>query len=673
MASTNRPPSLIELDSVILPLDGGEDVYSTDDQPGHETDLCPRCQQFNIQSFNLSNDFTRGYLLSDVRSAAADGCAFCSLLLDSVSTVSRPRDATELEPNPLRLPVNNNPDIYVHMTLSRDYEQVTSNSLDTGLGVNRLRTAIADRFSEVRNASDHELCLAAELGSPGAQSADVTGRYLGSDPTSAAHYDTVRDWITACCEKHPRCNQTVSGYTDILARQSPLPARCIEILTDDGEMRVRLASTEGMVGTYITLTHRWNLDTEACKTTTANQQDRQHHIDLEILPQLFRDVFTVALKLEVRYIWIDSLCIIQSGDSGADWRHEAPRMAQYYQFSLLTIAGTMSDMADGLLQPYPDESAPWGSSLVQLPYRDKTGAPAGNLFVYKRQVPVADDYWAAVRESILFRRGWILQEWLLSKRLLWYTSKGLFFECHTEGARSEYAEQVMVANARSDLRSQLQLKGSFHFDSASILDVWYSAIEVYSSCQLTKPDQDRILAVAGLAKEVGLILADKLRERVVDGVHHEVYVAGVWLRDIHRGLLWEEDHAAAPCTTRVDQAPSWSWASLMTPVRWAEKDKEGKEALKVVGLCQKRRSSHDHQPEYVVDKGRALGRSDGRRAEFDPTNMFACLHVRGTLRTSDSLRYDSKGLPLESHMRSRPARDSRWMGIYRASEGRSRR
>ncbi|KAB5576210.1 heterokaryon incompatibility protein-domain-containing protein [Coniochaeta sp. 2T2.1] len=600
MAAATRPPSLIELDPVSLLRDDEQALAEP------RTELCARCQNFDIQSFKLTSDRTRGYLLSEVQEAARDGCTFCTLLLDSVCTLPRPRDTTETEPNFLRLPVNNSPDMYVHMTVSQDYGPPEP-------GVNRLRTAIADRFSDVRSASDHELCLAADMDSPAA--VEVTGRYLGPDPSSGEHYDAVRAWIDACKE-HPRCNQTVSGQVAIDARQSPLPARCIEISSVAGELRARLATTDGMQGTYITLTHRWNLETEACKTTTTNYGDKQRGIDLDAVPNVFSDALTIASELKVPYVWIDSICIIQDGDNGADWRREAPKMAQYYQFSLLTLAGTTEDTTHGLLRPCND--MPW-ARLVQIPYTDKSGTRPGRFFAYKRRVPLADDYWAAVRESILFRRGWILQEWLLSKRILWYTSKGMFFECQTDGARSEYGERVLVDNAH---RSQLQLKGSFHFASASILDVWYAAIEVYSSCHLTKPEQDRILAVAGLAKEVGLILANR---------KCEVYLGGHWLRDIHQSLLWEEEHEAAPWARKVDRAPSWSWASIMTPMKWPARDKDPKKAVQIVGLCHTRRDSR-HQMECVVDKGWTASIS-GRKVEFDPTNISACLHARGKLHT----------------------------------------
>ncbi|KAH8749111.1 hypothetical protein F5883DRAFT_353787, partial [Diaporthe sp. PMI_573] len=76
--------------------------------------------------------------------------------------------------------------------------------------------------------------------------------------------------------------------------------------------RTRLVSTEGQDGTYITLTHRWNVGTERCKTTVANYSERQEEVDWETLPRLFQDALTIAAELGVQYVWIDSICIIQS-------------------------------------------------------------------------------------------------------------------------------------------------------------------------------------------------------------------------------------------------------------------------------------------------------------------------------------------------------------------------
>lgn len=182
----------------------------------------------------------------------------------------------------------------------------------------------------------------------------------------------------------------------------------IEVTREAGQQRVYLRHTEGLQGAYITLTHRWNEFTGQCITTTSNLEQRLLGQDFGSLPQLFQDAFSISEKLSIKYIWIDSLCIIQKGDDYADWKREAPKMAQYYQYSLFTLAGTADDMTDGLMVTYPEEKAPWASSLVRLPYRDQTSAVDGYFYAYKRRTPLVDEYMEQVRSSILFQRGWLV-------------------------------------------------------------------------------------------------------------------------------------------------------------------------------------------------------------------------------------------------------------------------
>ncbi|KAF2280703.1 HET-domain-containing protein [Westerdykella ornata] len=602
--------------------------------PADSSSLCTRCQNFDVQSFARSANRRKGYLLRDVQAAANQGCSFCALLLEALEGVEKP----EYFYNNLFVGRTTlNPDLYVHMTVSESYydDRELCTSLSMGLSVNRILVELGDRFSGVRNQSKHEVCIAADPGSPAVLNGDIVGRYIGNDPSSASHYETARNWLQAC-SSHSKCNQRVSGSVQIDPYHSPLPTRVVEITRENNQQRLYLRQTEGLNGAYITLTHRWNEFTGKCITTTSNYEERLLGGDFGELPQLFRDALTIAEKLNIKFIWIDSICIIQQGDNLADWRREAPKMAQYYQFSVFTLAGTAEDMTGGLLQPYPRDSVPWASKLVRLPYRDKAGAVAGDFYAYIRRVPLVGEYMDQVRSSILFRRGWILQEWLLSKRLLWYTPNGLFFECQQELPRSYDQAQIAFGRAGAELQAHLQLKASFHFSNSDILSFWYHALEVYSGQHLTKPELDRILAVGGLAKEVAQILADpeRLASRENEA-QNEVYVAGLWLRDIYHGLLWEKEHHASEQDTKtVDKTPSWSWASLLTLVRWPERSKGTKSAFTVTGLCFTEREAHEI-PDHVVFDGCKLRPFNAmtERPTFDPANMFSCLHIRGKLHT----------------------------------------
>ena len=87
---------------------------------------------------------------------------------------------------------------------------------------------------------------------------------------------------------------------------------------------------------YIALSHCWGLTIPDAGRTTLGR--RNMSIFAGNLPRTFQDFIEIARRLEIRYVWIDSLCIIQ--DSGDDWEKEAAQMASIYSNAHLTIAAS---------------------------------------------------------------------------------------------------------------------------------------------------------------------------------------------------------------------------------------------------------------------------------------------------------------------------------------------
>ncbi|KIN03421.1 hypothetical protein OIDMADRAFT_90795, partial [Oidiodendron maius Zn] len=50
----------------------------------------------------------------------------------------------------------------------------------------------------------------------------------------------------------------------------------------------------------------------------------------------FQDTITVIRRLGYRYLWINSLCILQ--DNHVDWVTESAQMQDYYKNTISTIA-----------------------------------------------------------------------------------------------------------------------------------------------------------------------------------------------------------------------------------------------------------------------------------------------------------------------------------------------
>jgi hypothetical protein len=68
------------------------------------------------------------------------------------------------------------------------------------------------------------------------------------------------------------------------------------------------------------------------------------------LPRTFQDAVLVTRRLGVKYLWIDSLCIIQ--DDVEDWQTESGKMADIYSDAYLVIGANRSaDCNGGFLDP----------------------------------------------------------------------------------------------------------------------------------------------------------------------------------------------------------------------------------------------------------------------------------------------------------------------------------
>lgn len=157
---------------------------------------------------------------------------------------------------------------------------------------------------------------------------------------------TVRHWAKACQGK----DHKVCGFYRHQSRSKPT-----RLLQLDPELPgiVKLISTDSSrVYAYATLSHRWGAHPHpvplklSSRKSTADEgwvsvEELQAGILESNLPRTFRDALNIARQCEVKYMWIDSLCIIQdkTGDgNNPDWNEEAAKMGHIYAGGLLYVA-----------------------------------------------------------------------------------------------------------------------------------------------------------------------------------------------------------------------------------------------------------------------------------------------------------------------------------------------
>ena len=346
-----------------------------------------------------------------------------------------------------------------------------------------------------------------------------------------ADLDLAFEWLLDCKTNHASCRN---------AARYPPPSRLLHVRSnsEDSEPVVRLVETEMFDAPFAALSHRWGTR-QPLRTTQSNYEKHLKEIPFDDLPKTFQDATLLVKRFGIKYLWIDSLCIIQ--DSVLDWESECPRMAGVYSNALFTIAAAnASDSSKGFLGDF----------------ESSTRCDLGDSFMI-RHIP-NDTEWSLLDElllddepCLLSNRGWVLQERLLSQRVLSFKAGRLQWQCNTHYRSDDILRPYQPAVGFSGATKKAIAD---HEDRASGYSYWQRIIENYSGCYLTHP-QDKLPALSSLAFE--FIKNEK-----------DDYLAGLWKGDMPFSLCWKaqpepkDKGQELPQSSISDyRAPSWSWAS----------------------------------------------------------------------------------------------------------------
>jgi Heterokaryon incompatibility protein (HET) len=250
--------------------------------------------------------------------------------------------------------------------------------------------------------------------------------------------------------------------------------------------------------------------------TISKIEDMRVGISVSELPRTFQDAIIVARRLGLRYLWIDSLCIIQDSPGDVDWAHESSLMNDVYGNSLCNISATWSGNSDDGCFVERDLSMVLPCKLTTQ-FTD-TANPPRLLF----DANVWED---KITKAPLNHRGWVLQERMCTPRILHFGKDQIFWECTKKVAAEVHPifSRGMKPLEKSPLKTedfgdliQMTPKWSFGNIPQSLLgDTWHSIVVSYMQCQLTKPE-DKLVALSGIAQ----IFKKTVRTD---------YLAGLWL------------------------------------------------------------------------------------------------------------------------------------------------
>ncbi|KAL3425198.1 heterokaryon incompatibility protein [Phlyctema vagabunda] len=359
---------------------------------------------------------------------------------------------------------------------------------------------------------------------------------------STENFNIARRWLDECSGKHELCPS---------AHKALLPTRVIDIGESSSGEKPRLLNTLGQMGTYLALSHCWGGHMPV-KLLSTNLQQFGSAIPFQDLPANFQDAITITRELGFRYLWIDSLCIIQ--DSHQDWENEAKKMADVYQNALLTIAAsTSSKSTEGILKI--DKSSD-GTDIPMHRLRLNDDETSFDFVYLTWKDGEEEDLNRIFLKGSLASRGWTLQERVLSHRILHYGKRQIYWQCRQGFQAADgipegnlTPQQVSYPGISQHLANKVTASAGVNIQS--VYEDWYDLVNEYSAKSLTYGN-DKFPALAGLATEVSLATGDQ-------------YMAGVWRRDWRRGVLWYPEMNTA-VHIKPYRAPSWSWATTDEPI-----------------------------------------------------------------------------------------------------------
>ncbi|PMD65609.1 HET-domain-containing protein, partial [Hyaloscypha bicolor E] len=272
-----------------------------------------------------------------------------------------------------------------------------------------------------------------------------------------------------------------------------LPSRVIDVGPSNGSRAPYLLEPNGSYGSYVVLSHCWG-NYQPFVTNSETLKQNLKYISLLSLPKTFRDAIYITRGLGIRYLWVDSLCILQ-GDA-VDWESESANMIRIYQNATLALAATAA-------------------------------ADSRQGCCFKRQLSSLN----SILEAPLNQRAWVLQELLLSSRVIHFAQDQMYWQYSSRLA----SEDGLLDNKLVEW-----------WDVDISRDYWWTIVEEYSRRSLTHR-RDRLPALAGLTEFFQIRTGDSP-------------LAGLWQEDLLFGLMW---HVREPVESPVSSdIPSWSWASI---------------------------------------------------------------------------------------------------------------
>jgi hypothetical protein len=311
-------------------------------------------------------------------------------------------------------------------------------------------------------------------------------------------------------------------------------------LVDAIEDRIIIAPP---VCSYVVLSYVWGRG-DYLQLLNSNLEDMAEKGALRNInvPNTISHAIQITKALGERYLWVDSLCIVQDDDGQK--AVQIQNMNKIYSSATLTlVAADQSHANGGLWRPNPAKPRDYEQAVEEI----------GGL-VFIGSAPTLEE----LLETVMWpTRAWTYQEDYLSRRYMYFSDYQVYFCCETMSLAEDYIDRV----------SEFGIKQAEHANddetfrkvwSASVrTDRWEQVIRDYSRRCLTY-DSDGLNAVAGVLEH----LAKGMEDGFICGLPVSIL--------FESGLLWYSASSLRRRSPTPSGAffPSWSWVGWVGEVRY---------------------------------------------------------------------------------------------------------
>lgn len=402
---------------------------------------------------------------------------------------------------------------------------------------------------------------------------DTSGVYSFRRPIDrCVDLKLVQSWLNEC-RLHEGCTQSRNAQQLNSAQLFASRFRLIDVL--EGRLVEKTEPCEYAALSYVRgkleppplCTREENLHALCEPSSLHPPQDDQ--ISRGRIPNTIADSIALCQSIGYRYLWVDSLCIIQDNlEEKTQLIHGMDGIYKNASLTIVALSGCDSDA--GLAGIRPRAPGYDNAGRPHLYHEAQTTCCIG-IGRISLEEQIQSSYWTT--------RAWTYQEQLLSPRKLYFGSNEIFYECADHTRREGYAfgEQwaLDVREGAPCFRNNEEHDLPRHVQALQILEsrsdpklVWVTdeafqnIVSTYTRRSLTDPG-DILNALTGIYNKY--YHSSEVQDAKIRGFQ------GIPMRCFFRGLLWftpDHQHKRTVSTTGV-RPSTWSWISWIGPVDFA--------------------------------------------------------------------------------------------------------